>query len=87
MNKPLFQKTTGKISLISVNNGEGLSEKTSTFDLFAQVVDGKVDLMIGSILHKLKKGNSIIIPAHTSHCVKSNGRFKIILTVLKSGYE
>ena len=87
MIKTLFQKPSGKISMISINNGEGISETSSAFDLFAQVVKGEVDLMINDTLHKLKKGNSIIIPAHACHCTKSDGRFKMILTVLKCGYE
>jgi hypothetical protein len=29
----------------------------------------------------------IIIPAHASNFIKPNGRFKMISTVIKSGYE
>jgi quercetin dioxygenase-like cupin family protein len=83
----LFQKPSGKITMISAANGEGLTETTSAFDLFAQIVAGEADLMINGTVHKLKKGNSIIIPAHACHAVKSVGKFRMILTVLKCGYE
>lgn len=85
--KTILKKSTGNISVMSVDTGEGLTEKTSPFDTFAQVIDGKVELFIGEKLHLLQTGQSIIIPAHTPNHVKPDGRFKMILTVIKSGYE
>ena len=35
----------------------------------------------------LKIGQSIVIPAHSANFVNPNGRFKMIQTVIKSGYE
>jgi len=35
----------------------------------------------------LQTGEAIIIPAHTPHSVMANERFKMISTVIKSGYE
>ena len=85
--KTILKKSTGNISVVSVDTGEGLTEKTSPFDTFAQVIDGKVELVISNKLHLLKTGESIIIPAHAPNHVKPDGRFKMILTVIKSGYE
>lgn len=85
--KTILKKSTGNISVVSVDTGEGLTEKTSPFDTFAQVIDGKVELVISDKLHLLKTGESIIIPAHAPNHVKPDGRFKMILTVIKSGYE
>lgn len=85
--KTIFKKSTGNISVVSVDSGEELTEKTSPFDTFVQIIDGKVDLVIGEKTHVLQVGHSIIIPAHTPNHVKPDGRFKMILTVIKSGYE
>jgi quercetin dioxygenase-like cupin family protein len=85
--KTILKKSSGNITIMSVDSGEGLTEKTSPFDTFAQVIDGKVELVISKKLHLLKTGDSIIIPAHASNYIKPDGRFKMILTVLKSGYE
>jgi hypothetical protein len=35
----------------------------------------------------LDTGQSIIIPAHTRNIIKANERFKMISTIIKSGYE
>ncbi len=85
--KTILKKSTGNISVMSVDTGEGLTEKTSPFDTFVQVIDGKVELVISGILNLLLTGQSIIIPAHAANYVKPDGRFKMILTVIKSGYE
>jgi quercetin dioxygenase-like cupin family protein len=85
--KTILKKSSGNISVMSVDTGEGLTERTSPFDTFAQVIDGKVELIIGGVTHLIKTGGSIIIPAHAPNHVNPDGRFKMILTVLKSGYE
>ena len=35
----------------------------------------------------LQTGQAIILPAYTSNIVKANERFKMISTIIKSGYE
>jgi quercetin dioxygenase-like cupin family protein len=85
--KTIIKKTTGNISLMSVDSGEGLTEKISPFDTFAQVIDGQAELVINNVAHVLGTGESIVIPAHASQVIKPNGRFKMILTIIKSGYE
>ena len=85
--KTILKKTTGNISAISFDSGEGLTKKTSPFDTFVQVIDGAAEIVIDGELHLLETGEGIIIPAHRSHLIKPNGRFKLISTVIKSGYE
>jgi quercetin dioxygenase-like cupin family protein len=70
-----------------MDTGEELTEKTSPFDTFIQVIDGKAEIIIDKISYFLNTGQSIIIPAHSSNIVKANERFKMISTIIKSGYE
>jgi len=85
--KTILKKSTGNVSVMSVDTGEAFSERTSPFDTFVQVIDGTVGLFINGTLNPLITGQSIIIPAHASFSVKPDGRYKMILTVIKSGYE
>lgn len=85
--KTIIKKSTGNISVMSFDSGEGLTEKTTPFDTFAQIIDGKAEMVISGVSHLLLTGESIVIPAHAPNYVKPNGRFKMILTVIKSGYE
>ena len=87
VSKTIIKKSTGNISAVAFDTGEGLTEKISPFDTFAQIIDGKAEIVIDGISNYLDTGQSIIIPAHTPNIVKANVRFKMISTVIKSGYE
>jgi quercetin dioxygenase-like cupin family protein len=85
--KTIIKKTTGNISAVSFDSGETLTEKISPFDTFIQVIEGRAEVVIDDISNLLETGSSIIIPAHTRNTIKANERFKMISTVIKSGYE
>lgn len=85
--KTIIKKTTGNVSVLALDVGEGLVERISPFDSFAQIIDGRAEIIIDETSHLLETGQSIIIPAHTPNKLIANERFKMILTVIKSGYE
>jgi quercetin dioxygenase-like cupin family protein len=85
--KTIIKKTTGNVKVSSFDTGEALTEKTSPFDTFIQVIDGKAEIIIDDQINELDTGQSIIIPAHSRQVIKANERFKILSTVIKSGYE
>lgn len=85
--KTILKKSTGNISVMSFDAGEGLTEKSSPFDSFIQVIDGIAEIVIDGKSSLLKVGESIVVPANALNHIKSNGRFKLILTVIKSGYD
>lgn len=85
--KSIIKKTTGNISAVSFDTGEALAEKIIPFDTFVQIIDGNAEIVIDGISNLLTTGQSIIIPAHSSNIVRANERFKMISTIIKSGYE
>jgi hypothetical protein len=87
VSKSIMKKATGSINALAFANGEGLNEKISPFDTYAQIIDGSAVIVINGKESKLSVGEGVLIPAHQSSYIKPNGRFKIILTVIKSGYE
>ena len=87
VSKTIIKKTTGNITVSSFDAGEELAEKTSPFDNYIQIIDGTAKLTIDDKEYKLKLGEGIIIPAHTKHHFNANVQFKMISTVIKSGYE
>lgn len=85
--KTIIKKSTGNISVMSFDTGEGLTEKTSPFDTFAQIIEGQAEIVIDKISNHLESGQGIIIPAHASNFIKPNGRFKMILTIIKTSVD
>ncbi|MCX6252349.1 MAG: cupin domain-containing protein [Bacteroidetes bacterium] len=85
--KTIIKKTTGNVTAVSCDTGEAMAEKIIPFDTFVQIIDGKAEILIDGISNFLDTGDSIIIPAHMANSVKGNERFKMISTIIKSGYE
>jgi quercetin dioxygenase-like cupin family protein len=85
--KTILKKTTGNVTVSSFDTGEALGERNSAFDTFILVIDGKAEIVINDKSHQLSTGESIIIPAHSRNIIKANERFKIITTIIKSGYD
>jgi quercetin dioxygenase-like cupin family protein len=85
--KTIIRKTTGNVTAVSFDSGEGLSSKISPFDTFIQVIDGKANVVIDDKLNILETGQSIIIPANTPNSIHASVRFKMLSTIIKSGYD
>lgn len=87
MSRTIIKKITGNVTATSVSEGEELCEKSIPFDNYVQVIDGAADIRIDKKDFHLKVGSGIIIPAHALQCFYANQKFKIISTIIKSGYE
>lgn len=87
VSKTIIKRTTGNITVSSLDAGEELAEKLSPFDTYVQIIDGAAELTIDDKHYMLKLGEGIIIPAHAKHHFNANVQFKMISTVIKSGYE
>jgi quercetin dioxygenase-like cupin family protein len=87
LSKTIIKKLTGNVTAYSFDAGEELAEKTSPFDNYIQIIDGAADITINNKMHHLTLGEGIIIPANASHVFNAKQQFKMISTVIKSGYE
>ncbi|WP_298121070.1 cupin domain-containing protein [Flavobacterium sp.] len=87
VSKTIIKKITGNVTVSSFDAGEELDEKISPFDTYIQIIDGVAELTLNDKKIKLKLGDGIIIPANSKHHFNANEQFKMISTVIKSGYE
>ncbi len=87
VSKTIHKKITGNITASSFDAGEEVEEKLSPYDTYIQIIDGPANLTISKKNYKLSKGEGIIIPAHKNHHFAAKEQFKMISTVIKSGYE
>ena len=87
VSKTIIKKSSGNISVTSFDTGEELAEKISPFDTYIQIIDGAAEVVINGKKYLLKPGEGIIIPAHAPHSISANEQFKMISTIIKSGYE
>lgn len=87
LSRTIMKKITGNVTVTAFAKGEELAEKTSPFDNYIQIIDGSAEITIDHKLHILTLGMGIIIPAHCKHFFNAEKQFKMISTVIKSGYE
>lgn len=85
--KTILKRATGNVNAVFIDSGEQLTEELSRFDHLIQVIEGKAEIFIDDISYSLNSGQSIIIPSHSKNTIKANERFKMISTIIKSGYE
>lgn len=85
--KSILTKQTGTVTVSSFDAGETMLTKTSPFDNLIQIIDGVAEIIIEDTSSMVEAGQSIIIPAHTRNRIKANSQFKMLSTIIKSGYE
>ncbi len=84
VSKTIVKKQTGNISLFAFDKGEGLAEHSSPHEALVQILDGKVEIIIGGNPNILETGQCIILPADIPHALKAVERFKMMLVMIKT---
>ncbi len=87
ISRTIIKKLTGNVTALSLSEGEELSERRMPFDTYVQIIDGAADITIDGKIYHLGLGSGIIIPAHSLHRFNASEKFKMLSTVIKSGYE
>jgi quercetin dioxygenase-like cupin family protein len=87
VSRTIIKKASGNITALSLDTGEELAERSSPFDNYIQIIDGTAELIIKTKHYKLRLGEGIIIPAHAMHSFSAAQQFKMVSTIIKSGYE
>lgn len=83
----VLNKNTGQVICFAFDSGQATAETLIPFDQLIHVIEGTAEVMVNNATTMLGAGNLMIIPAHQRHTLRAVERFKIILTVIKSGYE
>lgn len=85
--KTIIKKPTGEISVICFDKGTKFAEETLLYDTFLLIIEGKAEITLNRKATPLQSGQGVIIPAQQSRSINANERFKMIISVIKSGYE
>ncbi len=83
VSKTLLDKKAGTLTLFSFDVGQGLSEHTAPYDATVQVLDGEAAVTIGGVVHTVKAGELIIMPAGVPHALKADKQFKMLLIMIR----
>ena len=87
VSKRILSKVTGSVTASAMDVGTHFEEMNSHFDNYVQIIDGTAELTIDIEKFTLTRGQGIIIPANSNYIFNANKQFKMISTIIKSGYE
>lgn len=83
VNLTLVKRDNLNLSVIAIDEGEGLNSHTAPGDAFVVALDGEGEIVIGGKQFRLKEGDSIVMPKGVPHSVKGVTRFKMLLILVK----
>ncbi len=83
VSKTILDKPVGTITLFAFDKGQGLSEHTSPYDAFVEIIDGSAKLVIAGKEIVACAGQIIIMPANVPHSVTAEEKFKMLLTMIR----
>jgi quercetin dioxygenase-like cupin family protein len=84
VSRVLLKNQGGTVTLFAFEVGEGLSEHTAPFDALVVVTDGEADIEVAGENFKVRRGETIILPANRPHAVRAATRFKMLLIMIRA---
>ena len=79
----IIKGESGSVTVFAFDKGQSLSEHTVPFDALLNVVEGEAIVIIDKKDNLVHSGESIVMPKNVSHSVKSENRFKMVLSMVK----
>jgi quercetin dioxygenase-like cupin family protein len=73
----------GSLTLFAFDAGQGLTEHTSPFEAFVQVIEGAVTLTIGGAEVRAIPGTIVRMPANVPHAVDAQEPARLLLMMLR----
>ncbi|MBI2943625.1 MAG: cupin domain-containing protein [Candidatus Wallbacteria bacterium] len=83
VSRTLAKARGGTLTLFAFDAGQGLSEHTSPFEAFVQVLDGSALVTIAGKASTVAAGEIIALPANVPHAVHASVRFKMLLSMVR----
>ncbi|MGD8396467.1 MAG: cupin domain-containing protein [Candidatus Eiseniibacteriota bacterium] len=83
VSRTLARSKAGTITLFAFDAGQALSEHSTPYDAFVQILDGDAELVIGGTSVPVTAGDTVVMPADVPHAVHATARFKMLLTMIR----
>ncbi len=83
VSRVLLKRPAGNVTLFAFDAGQELSEHTAPFDAVVQVVDGEAEITLAGTLHRVQRGEVLLLPACRPHSVRAPVELKMLLTMIR----
>jgi len=83
VSKQIIKKPNGNVTLFAFDKDESLSEHTSPFEAFVNIIEGSMKITIGGIPFTAEEGEVILLPPSIPHGLIALQKTKMLLTMIK----
>ncbi len=87
VSRTLLKAANGSTTLFAFDEGQELSEHTTPNEALLVVIEGATVVSIRGVVHQLRAGDVITLPANQPHAVKAEKQFKMLLVMMDTGEE
>jgi quercetin dioxygenase-like cupin family protein len=84
VSRAIVQEHVASLTLFAFDAGQALSEHTTAYNAYLQVLDGEADLVIGGESVVAHEGDVVLLPSGVPHEVNARVRFKMLLTMIRA---
>ena len=84
VSKTLNNTNWGTITLFAFDQGQRLSEHTSPFNAFVQILDGNAEFTVSGRRFQANEGQIVILPANQPQALNALSKFKMLLIMIRS---
>jgi len=84
VSRQILKKPAGNVTLFAFDAGQELSVHTSPFDALVCVLEGESDISIDTVVHRVRDGEMLLLPAQVPHGVRAVTPFKMTLTMIRA---
>ncbi len=85
VSRTMLDTPAATMTLFAFDAGQRLSEHTAPFDAIVQILAGSAEVSVDGRRISASAGQLVVMPANVPHAVEAPQRFKMLLTMIKSG--
>lgn len=85
VSRTLIQDRSGTVTLFAFDADQALSEHRAPYDALLHVIEGEAMVTVSGKASRVAAGEVILLPAGKPHAVRASTRFKMLLTMVRSG--
>lgn len=82
VSRTLAQGKNLSVTLFAFDRGEEIGSHSSDGDALVYLLDGESEITVGEEKHRVKKGQTVVMPAGVPHALTAVERFKMLLIVI-----
>ena len=85
--RSLLSNPAGSVTLFAFDAGQSIQEHSAPFDALLQILEGSLEIRIGSENHLASAGQILTLPARIPHALRAPEHARALLTMIRNPQE